>query len=136
MKITEWARKHPKVLTGLVMGLFAAFGGMLYGAKPAYDDYTERSELTGCIVEASGVKAAFAEYLLVHEKPPESLHDLQLESSTGSGNLDEIVVRRTGFDIRCNENAQYVTVRYTYKLGDNLLHWECELPKGTQARCF
>jgi hypothetical protein len=130
MSIRAWMKSHPKYVTGLVLAVFGAAGSMLYEAKPAYDGYTERAELAKRMTEASEAKAAFSEYLLEHEKPPNSLQDLQLTSSHEFQNLDEVVVRQTGFDVRCNEKAQYTTARFRYEIDDGNLRWDCELPEG------
>lgn len=130
----SWLKKHPKVISAFTISLFSAFGIWVYEAKPAYDGYISRLQLSGCVAEGSGAKYAYADYFIEHKGPPSSIGDLQLPPKSDSKFLDEIVVRKNGFDLRCAESAQSVTVRFTYREDEsgNVI-WSCDLPEGAES---
>src|SRR5690242_20937834 len=73
-------RKSPRRARGVVLSAFSGFLGVLAAiAIPAYQDYTQRSQVTEGLNIAADIKAAVAEHFLETGKWPRDLRELKFE---------------------------------------------------------
>lgn len=119
------AKKRSSVLLSAALTGLIIIGFVLY-ALSSLDAYDYRAAIRSCWAESGSLKLVYSEFLIQNKEPPSSLSEMGFSSTPEFEFIDEINIRQSGLDLRCDENTDYVSLRLSYRLSsDRMVQWDC-----------